>query len=98
MRAGEASSLSTLSTYFYNFWGLLSLDNPIGWLYSFIKEIFLVLVVLGASVFVYYRLIDKQRRMTLSGEGLVILGIIITMMLADMLYNGARLARSSCQA
>ena len=29
--------------------------------------------------------------MTLSGEGLVILGIIITMMLADMLYNGARI-------
>ena len=29
--------------------------------------------------------------MTLSGEGLLILGIIITMMLADMLYNGARI-------
>ena len=76
----------------FDFWGLLSLDNPIGWLYSFVKEVFLVLTVLGASVFVYYRVINKQRRMTLSGEGLVILGIIITMMLADILYNGSRLA------
>jgi hypothetical protein len=44
--------------------------------------------LIGASVFVYYRTINKQRRMTLSGEGLLILGIIMTMMLADMLYDG----------
>jgi heterodisulfide reductase subunit C len=76
----------------FDFWGLLALDNPIGAGYSIIKEVFTVLVTLGALVFVYYRVINVQRRMTLSGEGLLILGIIIVMMLADNLYNGARLA------
>jgi Fe-S oxidoreductase len=76
----------------FDFFGLLALDNPVGALYSFVKDVFTALVTGGALVFVYYRLIDKQKRMTLSGEGLLILGIIITMMLADNLYNGARIA------
>ena len=76
----------------FDFWGLLSLENPIGIGYSIVKELSAAAAVLGSSVFVYYRVIDKQRRMTLSGEGLLILGIIITMMLADFLYNGARIA------
>jgi Fe-S oxidoreductase/nitrate reductase gamma subunit len=75
----------------FDMFGLLALDHPVGAAYSIVKELFAVLVVLGSSVFVYYRVIDKQRRMTLSGEGLLILGIIITMMLADFLYNGARI-------
>jgi Fe-S oxidoreductase len=75
----------------FDFWGLLALDSPIGIGYNVLKDTFSVLVVAGSSVFVYYRVINKQRRMTLSGEGLLILGIIITMMLADMLYNGARI-------
>jgi len=73
----------------FDFWGVLNTENPIGAAYIFVKDVCSALAVVGASVFVYYRVIDKQRRMTLSGEGLVILGIIITMMLADMLYNGA---------
>jgi Fe-S oxidoreductase len=75
----------------FDFWGVLSTENPIGAGYIFVKDVFSALAVVGAAVFVYYRVFDKQRRMTLSGEGLVILGIIITMMLADMLYNGARM-------
>jgi Fe-S oxidoreductase len=75
----------------FDFWGLLSLDNPFGKLYSFAKEAVALAAVLGSLVFVYYRVVNKQRRMTLGVEGLVILGIIITMMLADFLYNGARL-------
>ncbi len=75
----------------FDFWGLLALDNWFGVLYNVLKEIFLVLVIAGSAVFVYYRVINKQRRMTLGFEGLLILGIIITMMLADMLYNGARI-------
>ena len=42
-------------------------------------------------VFVYLRTIKRERRMTLSGEGLLILGIIAAMMLADLLYDGASL-------
>jgi Fe-S oxidoreductase len=68
---------------------------PVGAAYNFLKDIFAVLVLAGAAVFVYYRIIHKQRRMTLSGEGLLILGIIMMMMLADISYDGASLALSA---
>src|SRR5690606_24243349 len=71
------------------------LGLPLGSVYGFLKDVFAVLVLAGVSVFVYYRTINKQRRMTLSGEGLLILGIIATMMLADILYDGAALALNS---
>jgi Fe-S oxidoreductase len=67
------------------------LGLPLGSAYGFLKDVFALLVLGGAAVFVYYRTVNKQRRMTLSGEGLLILGIIITMMLADIFYDGAAL-------
>ena len=76
----------------FTIFGLLSTDHIIGQGYALLKDIFSVLVVLGALVFVYYRTINIQKRMTLSGEGLVILGIIIAMMVADLIYNGSLLA------
>ena len=77
----------------FDMFGLLR--TPVGHLYMAVKDVFAVLVVVGASVFVYYRVVRKEKRMTLSGEGLLILGIIIVMMLADMLYWGASLVRES---
>jgi Fe-S oxidoreductase len=62
---------------------------PLGAIYAFLKDTFAILVLIGSAVFVYYRLVRKERRMTLGIEGLVILGIIMTMMLSDMLYDGA---------
>jgi Fe-S oxidoreductase len=76
----------------FDMFGLLALSNPIGAGYSILKEVMALLTVVGASVFVYYRTVNVQKRMTLSGEGLLILGIIITMMLADFLYVGSSLA------
>lgn len=76
----------------FDFWGLLATTNPIGMGYAFAKDVVSVLAILGALTFVYYRVINVQRRMTLSGEGLLILGIIITMMMSDLLYVGASLA------
>jgi Fe-S oxidoreductase len=70
------------------------LGLPLGAAYNFLKDVFALLVLFGAAVFVYYRTIHKQRRMTLSGEGLLILGIIMTMMLADISYDGASLVLS----
>ncbi len=77
-------------------------DNPLGIAYAFIKDLFAVLVLLGCSVFIYYRTLNKQKRMALSVEGLVILGIIVVMMLADIIYDGAATAlnhrvRDVCQ-
>lgn len=68
------------------------LGIPLGHIYEFAKDTVAVLVVLGALVFIYYRVVRKEARMTLSGEGVMILGIIVTMMIADMLYDGASLA------
>ncbi|HKY37294.1 MAG TPA: (Fe-S)-binding protein [Polyangiaceae bacterium] len=80
------------------------LGLPLGDSYAFIKDVFALLVILGSLVFVYFRAIAREKRMTLSGEGLLILGIIMTMMLADLLYDGAtitlreRFATGMCDA
>jgi hypothetical protein len=63
--------------------------TPLGQAYEFAKDSMAILVLAGVSVFFYFRLIKPQKRMTLSIEGAVILGIIATMMLADMTYDGA---------
>jgi Fe-S oxidoreductase len=75
----------------FNFW-LFGADQPLGKLYALLKDVFAVLVILGTLVFVYFRVIKRLGRMTLSTEGLVILGIILAMMLADILYDGASAA------
>lgn len=87
----------------FDFWGLLSTEHFVGQAYSFLKEIFALLALLGAIAFWYLRLVkggkdsgdpsevkDKPR-MTLGLEANVILGIIATMMIADFLYVGASL-------
>ena len=68
--------------------------QPLGAAYDLLKEIIVVGVIGGASTFIYFRTLRKQKRMTLSGEGLLILGIIITMMVADLLYAGSMYALS----
>jgi Fe-S oxidoreductase len=72
-------------------WNLLFLGptQPVGKVYEFAKDIIAVLILVGISVFVYYRVVRPQKRMTLHWEGLLILGIIATMMIADVLYDGA---------
>src|SRR3954470_11442761 len=65
------------------------LGLPLGAIYGFLKDVFATLVLLGVAVFVYYRAIRPQRRMTLGNEAFVILGIISVMMLADFTYVGA---------
>jgi Fe-S oxidoreductase len=65
---------------------------PLGHLYDLARELVAMLVIGGASYFLYLRAKGKTKRMTLSTEGMVILGIIITMMVSDLFYNGAMLA------
>ncbi len=63
-------------------------DNPLGAAYAFLRDVFTVLVILGAAVFVYYRAVGRLKRLTLNAEGMVILAIILAMMLADLVYEG----------
>ena len=81
----------------FNLW-VLGPSQPLGQVYEFLKDTFAVLVVLGTLVFFYYRLVVKPKRMALSVEGLLIIAIIFTMMIADMTYDGATLALGSQQA
>src|SRR5205823_2378875 len=60
---------------------------PLGHIYEFLKDLTGSLVIFGALVFIYYRVIKHESRMTLSGEGVLILAIILMMMLADMIYD-----------
>ncbi len=60
--------------------------------YEFIKDLIAVAVLGGAATFVYFRVVKPQKRMTLHWEGLLILGIISTMMIADISYVGASTA------
>lgn len=77
----------------FDFWGLLSPHSPVGMAYSTVKEISAFAAIVGSFVFVYYRVIERSKRMTLSFEGLLVLFIIITMMLGDFVYVGGHVAR-----
>ncbi len=66
-------------------------DIALGHAYEFIKDVTATLVLLGALVFLYLRVFKNEARMTHSAEAVLILGIIIVMMLADMMYDGASL-------
>jgi Fe-S oxidoreductase len=70
---------------------ILGPNQTVGKAYEFAKDIVALCVITGVCVFFYYRLIKPQKRMTLSGEALLILGIIFTMMISDILYDGASL-------
>jgi Fe-S oxidoreductase len=76
---------------------VLGPTQPLGAVYEFAKDTMAVLVIAGVAVFVYYRLVTKPRRITLSVEGLIILLIIFTMMAADIAYDGASLVLAAKQ-
>lgn len=78
----------------FNFW-LFGPEQTLGHVYSFLKDVFAVLVFLAALVFVYYRMVRRLERMTLSTEGLIIIWIIVVMMLADIFYDGAAIAQAA---
>lgn len=65
----------------------------LGHAYALLKDILVVLVLAGIVVFFYYRVIRRLTRMTLNFEGLLILCILTGLMLTDMLYDGATMAR-----
>jgi Fe-S oxidoreductase/nitrate reductase gamma subunit len=72
----------------FGYW-IFDQGTVLGNVYGLIKDVYVVLVILGTLVFLYYRLVARLPRMTLSAEGIVILLIILVMMAADMVYDGA---------
>ena len=90
-------SLTLFGRGFYEEFDLFVLAHGtlLGNIYSLLKDVVIVLVVIGVVVFFYYRLVARAKRMTLSFEALLILGIIAVMMVADVLYDGAWLVREA---
>ncbi|MGF1467761.1 MAG: (Fe-S)-binding protein [Sandaracinaceae bacterium] len=79
----------------FDFWGLLSTSTITGQVYSLLKELSAFAAILGSLVFVWYRVVARQKRMSLGIEGLLILGIIITMMVADYMYVGGEIVEEA---
>lgn len=61
-------------------------------LYFFVKDLAVVLVSAAVLYALYRRLIVKPDRLTLSGEGIVILLLILVIMVTDVLFDAAYLA------
>lgn len=62
-------------------------------IYGVIKDLFVVLVTFAASYALYRRLVLRPHRLTLSGEGNLILVLILFIMASDVLYDAAWFAR-----
>jgi Fe-S oxidoreductase/nitrate reductase gamma subunit len=69
-----------------------------GNLYAVVKDFYVVLVIAGCVVFLYYRLVARLPRMTLSREGIAILAIILAMMVGDVVYDAASHVRNAWPA
>jgi Fe-S oxidoreductase len=76
----------------FDLW-FLGVHQPLGKMYSFLKDLFTLLVLAGTGVFFYYRLVLKPQRLSKGFEGLLILLIIAMMMIADITYDGASIVR-----
>lgn len=82
--------------------GFLGEETTAGAIYNQLKDCAAIGVVIAVVFFLVQRTIVRPRRLNLSTEGVAILLVIATMMLADGVYDGANLllARScvaSCQ-
>jgi len=60
--------------------------------YLWVKDIAVFLVTIAALYALYRRLIIKPDRLTLSGEGLLILALILAIMISDMLFDSSYFA------
>jgi Fe-S oxidoreductase len=73
----------------------LAHETQLGQAYLFTKDVIDILGTLGCAVFLYFRLVEKKERMTLSWEGVFILCMIIGVLWTDVLIDAAALAKSA---
>ncbi|HEX9575823.1 MAG TPA: (Fe-S)-binding protein [Myxococcales bacterium] len=73
----------------------LAHDTRLGQGYLFTKDVIDILGTLGCAVFLYFRVVAKKERMTLSWEGVFILFMIIGVLWTDVLIDAAALAKSA---
>ena len=73
----------------------LAHESRLGQIYLYVKDVIDLLGTAGCAVFLYYRLVQKKERMTLSWEGVFILCMILGVLWTDVLIDAAVLARSA---
>jgi Fe-S oxidoreductase len=73
----------------------LAHETRLGQGYLFTKDVIDILGTLGCAVFLYFRVVAKKERMTLSWEGVFILFMIIGVLWTDVLIDAAALAKSA---
>src|SRR5438067_13609720 len=66
-----------------------------GQVYLFAKDVIDVLGSLGVAAFLYFRMVEKKERMTLSWEGSFILCMILGVLWTDVVIDAAVLAKSA---
>ncbi len=71
---------------------LLNAGNFVGQGFLLIKDLIDLAGTLGCAVFLYYRVVEKKERMTLSWEGTFILCMIIGVLWSDVLIDASALA------
>ena len=76
----------------------LSHDAVLGQGYLFVKDLIDLLGTAGCAVFLYYRLIQKKERMTLSWEGVFILCMILGVLWSDVIIDAAMVSKSGAAA
>src|SRR2546422_4755545 len=73
----------------------LAHESRVGQVYLYVKDLIDLLGTAGCAVFLYYRLVQKKERMTLSWEGVFILCMILGVLWTDVFIDAALLAKSA---
>lgn len=63
--------------------------ETVHYVYSLIRDVFILLVTLATLYALYRRLIVRPPRLNLSGEGILILFLILAIMISDGVFEGA---------
>ncbi len=66
-----------------------------GHTYNTLKDVVVVTVLFGVVTFVRFRLVDKVKRLSYGWHAWVVLGVIATMMIADVVYDAGHLLSRS---
>ena len=73
----------------------LAHESALGQGYLWVKDLIDLLGTAGCAVFLWFRIVQKKERMTLSWEGVFILCMILGVLWSDVLIDAAMLAKSA---
>lgn len=85
---GRAYDGGAFAGHWTLFWFWPALDHAYTWLKDWTEVVVLGMVAYAA----FRRLVLKPARLTITGSGYLILGLIATLMVTDFLYDGSRFA------